>query len=441
MDLSLANVIPCNGPCRKRFHPATVNLDQTVADVLRTSNGKSSGLWWFCPECRQTVDLPLHYVTDLSAEMLGMIFQYLDVNSLLEVRSTCHRWKDIVDQSYSLRKEFFVAFNGKFTMDETFQPENLLPASRTRLNPSKIICVESWWPAFGAALTELSLCFCEIGLPVLLGMLRATPNLISLSLDITEYNSDEVIGADFRLEKLESLFCRRVLDIFGDIFPRLRKVEFLLVEDDDNDEEIAACLLMRSVQGTLKNLSCYLTQFIVDQICSMDQLKLETVDDLSNSDLAVQLSQMQPSIRVLSCQAAVNEDLIDIGKNLKNLEELSAIMPPAEEYEEILVPSFLTEMPQLTKLTLAAEDDLYLNFERIKCSNLSYLSLDGILDKMPQLKELEIMACPITDKSVEFITENCSHLLVTIRCDQVSSVARKLLNRVTRKQEHFSNIC
>ncbi|KAL9704760.1 hypothetical protein quinque_008278 [Culex quinquefasciatus] len=429
MDLSLANVIPCNGPCRKRFHPATVNLDQTVADVLRTSNGKSSGLWWFCPECRQTVDLPLHYVTDLSAEMLDC----------------------------------------------------------TTLNESKIICVESWWPAFGAALTDLSLYHCEIGLPVLLGMLRATPNLISLSLDITEYNSDEVIGADFRLEKLKSLFCRRVLDIFGDIFPRLRKVEFLLVEDDDNDEEMAACLLMRSVQGTLKNFKCYLTQFIVDQICSMDQLKLETADDLPDSDLAVQLSQMQPSIRVLSCHAADNEDLIDIGKNLKNLEELTAIMPPAEEYEEILVPSFLTEMPQLKKLTLVAEKDLYLNFERIKCSNLSYLSLGrlntlkklkigschiptkklaelvlrcpnleklelaplkavddefvSILDKMPQLKELEIMACPITDKSVEFITENCSHLLVTIRCDQVSSVAKKLLNCVTRKQEHFSNIC
>lgn len=206
-------------------------------------------------------------------------------------------------------------------------------------------------------------------------------------------------------------------------------------------------------------------------------------------------------------------------------------------------------MPQLTKLTIVAENDLYLNFERIKCSNLSYLSLDGfkvvgdslrifltscsnlqnvqinnfrlqswsvffaagwkslrflklwnnrvhqnamriskrlntlkelkigcchiptkklielvlrcpnleklelaslkavddefvsILDRMPQLKELEIRACPITDKSVEFITENCSHLLVTIHCDQVSSVAKKLLNRVTRKQEHFSNIC
>ncbi|KAL1398585.1 hypothetical protein pipiens_008843 [Culex pipiens pipiens] len=241
MDLTPANEVRCNGPCRKWFHPATVNLDQTVADVLRTSNGKSSGLWWFCPECRQTVDLPLPYVTDLPTELLIMIFQHLDVDSLLEVRSTCHRWKDIVDQSYSLRKEFVVAFKRKVTMDETFQPENLLPASRTRLNHSKIICVETWWPAFGAALTELSLYHCEIGLSVLLGMLREAPNLISLSLYGIEYSSVEEIEANFRLEKLEVLSCNRLFDIFRSIFPRLRVMDLAFDVSGEEELQLAVC--------------------------------------------------------------------------------------------------------------------------------------------------------------------------------------------------------
>ncbi|KAL9704762.1 hypothetical protein quinque_008280 [Culex quinquefasciatus] len=533
MDLTPANEVRCNGPCRKWFHPATVNLDQIVADLLRTSSGKSSGLWWFCPECRQTVDLPLHYVTDLPTELLIMIFQHLDVDSLLEVRSTCHRWKDVVDQSNSLRKEFVVAFKRKVTMDETFQPENLLPASRTRLNHSKIICVETWWPAFGAALTELTLYHCEIGLSVLLGMLREAPNLISLSLYGIEYSSVEEIEANFRLEKLEVLSCNRLFDIFRRIFPRLRVMD--LAFDVSGEEGVTACRLLRSVQGTLKELECNFTQFMLEQIASMDQLQLTNIADRGEENLAVQLSLMQPLVRVLSL-TATNEVLTEIGRNLKNLHQISVTIAEDQSYFE---PSFLAEMTELTSLSLSGQDRRYSSFKGFQSTNLSYLRLDAIyfidsslrnfltscpnlqtleildcqlaswsdifaarlqslrslslwnnrvrnyvmkiseklttlkeldisecqilpeklvklilqcpqlekltldsiktvddefvsnLDQFPQLKELDIGDCPITDKSVEFIAENCSNLNVSINCEQVSSVAKKLLEQVT----------
>lgn len=58
--------------------------------------------------------------------------------------------------------------------------------------------------------------------------------------------------------------------------------------------------------------------------------------------------------------------------------------------------------------------------------------LIGTLNRLSLLKELAVCDCPVTDKSVEFIVENCSHVVVQICCEQISKLAMKLLDQVMR---------
>lgn len=186
-------------------------------------------------------------------------------------------------------------------MDEHFQPENLLQATQAVLFKSTITSVNGWWPSFGAELTNLLLSSCEIALPVLLGMLRHTPNLTNLSPGSINYASVEEVEIDFRLEKLEHLDCDEVFDIYERIFPRLRKLELAYELEDEE----SVCRLLQSVQETLKVLVCDLSPFMLEQLASMDRLRLtEAVVPVADGDEVVRLSRIQPTIEKLRATAS-----------------------------------------------------------------------------------------------------------------------------------------
>lgn len=301
------NEVSCNGHCCKRYRPAAVNMDPATANVL-IAPFRVPGLLWLCPECHLTFNLQQTAKlceSDLPPELLIMVFQYLDNNSMLRVRSTCRRWKEIVDQNQSLRKELRVDFDKYITMDERFQPENLFPALLASCDECKINSVDGWWPSFGAVLTSLSLWSCKIALPTLLTMLRRTPNLNSLYLDGIEYTSVEETEADFRLEKLEYVGCEQLFDVFVIIFPKLKHL--CLASKLNGGDEAKACRLITSVQGTLKHLMCYVTPFMLEQIASMKRLQLKNVVHRGKGDLAVQLSRIQITIEELSITSTTNE--------------------------------------------------------------------------------------------------------------------------------------
>ncbi|XP_038114000.1 uncharacterized protein LOC119767965 [Culex quinquefasciatus] len=397
MNSPTAVDVPCNGPCRKRFHPAAVNMDQVTASLLLTS-ARPAGLLWLCPECHQRGELQPRAGsgTDLPPELWITIFRHLNTRSMLRVRSTCRRWKDIVDQNECLRKEFSVGFEGK-TMDEHFQPENLLQATQAVLFKSTITSVNGWWPLFGAELTNLHLSRCEIALPVLLGMLRHTPNLTSLGPGSINYASVEEEEIDFRLEKLEHLNCDEVFDIYEKIFPRLRKLELSYEQEDDE----SVCRLLQSVQETLKFLFCDITPFMLEQMALMDRLRLtEAVVPIADGDQVVQLSRIQPTIEKFRATAS-NEALCKIARNLTNLKEISVVLEELENLE----PTFSAEMPQLTLLHLEGLEEISLNLKHFKGANLINLkfelfrftkdSLRTCLTNYPNLLELELGNCSL----------------------------------------------
>ncbi|XP_039432725.1 uncharacterized protein LOC120415311 [Culex pipiens pallens] len=517
METSTTEEVPCNGPCRKRFRPAAVQLDQTTSSVL-LSSARASGLLWLWPECHQAFNLqqPVkRYESDLPPELWKMIFRNLDKRSTLRVRLTCRRWKDIVDLHQSLLKKLPIYFGKDATIDDRFQPENLFPATSARFAASRILAVGAWWLTFGARLTELSLWSCEIKLPAFLRMLRGTPNLVNLSLSFNDYTSTEENEVDFRLEKLKYLYCTEVIPVFESIFPRLRTIDLICKPSD----EAKACRLLNAVQGTLKVLDINLTPFVLKQMASMNRLQLTTLILRGNAHLIVQLSRTQVAVEVLFITFATNEALCKIGRNLTKLKDLAVNMIDTGT----VGPSFLDQMPQLKRLNLmAAQNNQHLRFQGLKSENLTRLYIDsfhtigdclqnflkncpnlqilemrscsvsscsdmslphntaanshgalktllmeccqiptetlirfllqcfrvenllfsdvdavndqliGILNRLSQLKELTVCDCPVTDKSVEFIVENCSHVVVQICCEQISKLAMKLLDQVMR---------
>lgn len=107
---------------------------------------------------------------------------------------------------------------------------------------------------------------------------------------------------------------------------------------------------------------------------------------------------------------------MNVSKSLEQLEELEILncSIPVE-----IVIEMLRQCPRLKKLTFVAIHSIDDDFI-------------GILDQFPQLKELKIYECAITDMALELIAENYSRLKVDIRSEDISEVALRLLNRITR---------
>lgn len=237
----------------------------------------------------------------LPTELLEMIFRTLDKKSLLRIRLTCRRWREIVDRKVSLQNRFGIVFPRGLVMNRKFRPENLFPATFALLQQNKIIRVGLWWPSFGERLTTLFIWNCEISLPTFLEMLRYTPNLSELDIRgaICTY-TDEPRTADFKLHKLHTLdveFTARAFDVYSKIFPSLTSL--IAPKRLNNTHQLESCHLIRSVQTTLEKLAIRFTPFVLDQMSSMDQLRLRTVFLSGESYNAVMLSRIQPSIEQL----------------------------------------------------------------------------------------------------------------------------------------------
>uniref|UniRef100_A0A8D8NDF9 (northern house mosquito) hypothetical protein n=1 Tax=Culex pipiens TaxID=7175 RepID=A0A8D8NDF9_CULPI len=417
MSTSKADV-PCSGPCRKRFRPETVNMNEAAANALLTSDAVESGLFWFCPECRNQLRLVFprpasvdHSEFYLPPELWLMIFQMLDEQSLLQVRLTCPRWKRIVDQNRSLREAFTVQIKGA-VLDGGNAPQHLYPVSRAFLDDSRIIAVDSWWPSFGARLTVLDLFNCEVALPNLLGLLRQTPNLTNLFLEHIRYTSvEETISADFRLEKMQYLDSETVFEFFGHIFPRLFK--FTKNFPHEEGEDVKMCQFLRPIQCYIQKLTCPLTSTMVDQMAEMSELHLNSVNNRSEDDSSVKLSRIQPSIEELTT-ISTDVNLCEIGSNLKYLKYIAVFVPQSSD-DIAFVPSFLTKMKMLKELTLIACKGHRLDFGGFKSLSLrglliesmciQSLSMQVFLSNCSNIQDLQLVDCSLSNWTDLFATK------------------------------------
>lgn len=155
------------------------------------------------------------FLPQLPTEVLEVIFLHLPIRELLQIRLTCHRYRVIVDDCPALRSQFCVKFPIDITLNRSFEPGPMLPATRIIFEKLVISNVSAWWPQVGHRITHLTLRSSKFPL----GMLRYTPNLKHLELKdvkLVDRNNNK-----FKLENLEKL---KVSETHAGILDSLEKI-------------------------------------------------------------------------------------------------------------------------------------------------------------------------------------------------------------------------
>ncbi|KAL9695073.1 hypothetical protein quinque_014358 [Culex quinquefasciatus] len=152
---------------------------------------------------------------DLPSELLAHIFRYLSGNALCQVRLVCLHWRFVVSAYRALADRLALRLirddaKDSHWMGQNFQPPPLVPVSSFAFVNWGIEGVDWWWPDFGRKLTVLSMAWCTVRFEVFVAMLRATPNLKCLELDVVLFEGSWPVAQDFRLEHMEQLWLKRV---------------------------------------------------------------------------------------------------------------------------------------------------------------------------------------------------------------------------------------
>lgn len=363
--------IACSGTsCGGRIvHAKCANLAGPVLEAL--TGGSNLGLFWFCERCRrhperrvlaernrhqeltelsairvlaakmvESVDENLNHVRclvrgeedsggkedkacqwpevepelpPLPAEIWQSVFRHLAEADLLRVRSTCRRWRDMLEGCTALREKFLPRFPKGVLIDGNYAPQFLFPAaSNIFFGNARIFEVGSWWTRIGPGLTEINFCECKCVLGALLAMLRETPNLKETSwndvmLDTVEGCSE----VDFRLNQMEKFIFKgdrdaKVLSVMEKLCPNLK---ILLINSDElSDADMGrAVSFVTSVQKTLETLQITVTDSAMEQLLKLDQLSLKQLlldgDEITDKSVAVDLCRQIPSIKGLHLQS------------------------------------------------------------------------------------------------------------------------------------------
>lgn len=212
-----------------------------------------------------------------STETWQKIFALLDFKSLLSVRSTCKRWKQIVDESAVIMQRFGIRFKD-FVIDRDFQPTCLIPARSATFENTRISSIDRWWTGFGENLQHLKLDSCQMSTPKLLKMLQHTPNLRSLW-----YRSNYPVNCasieGVRLDKLEQLTVNcsnyEILSIFREIFPHVKR--FKLFHGYWNLETVAEFLVANKDNLQEISLASYFSQVL--QLKNLSSLEIGKIDN------------------------------------------------------------------------------------------------------------------------------------------------------------------
>uniref|UniRef100_A0A1Q3EV98 F-box domain-containing protein n=1 Tax=Culex tarsalis TaxID=7177 RepID=A0A1Q3EV98_CULTA len=344
------HTVTCGGPCGQAFHLTCTSLKP------ETDPATFDELTWLCDGCRLFQQLPPEVWTE--------IFEQLDVPDLLKIRLTSRAWKQLVDESPTLRGRLSVRIEDDHRLN--YDPV-LPPASKVSITVVEIEEVSSWWPTFGAKLVSVELNECLISLATLLEMLRQAPLLKELALYgviRADYDVRDMAGANFRLDNLEKLALREcdewkflptLVKMFAKMCPRLK---FLSVRENSNRK--ALIRLVRAVQGTLRGIKFDATVKVLEALTKLDKLQLKHVTILSvikfNLDAFVKFFTAQPSIeylcicpeaiQLLSEQAFAQLKLVSLKVELLNDFNLNLGTMPTLKHLEITAMGF--NQPALT---------------------------------------------------------------------------------------------
>uniref|UniRef100_A0A8D8G0H7 (northern house mosquito) hypothetical protein n=1 Tax=Culex pipiens TaxID=7175 RepID=A0A8D8G0H7_CULPI len=171
---------------------------------------------------------------EFQANVLEEIFKYLNVSDLLQVRCTCRRWKETVDDCSELMERVLIKFPENLVFDRNYQPVKLVPAKNVTFTESRVSSVQTWWPPIGHRLVHLTVKNCEMSFSMLVKVLKHTPELKRLDYLCPSYRAAVVDFGNLKLGKLECLSIdvpnEEILDIaieLRNLFPNLKTLKVL----------------------------------------------------------------------------------------------------------------------------------------------------------------------------------------------------------------------
>uniref|UniRef100_A0A1Q3EWW1 F-box domain-containing protein n=1 Tax=Culex tarsalis TaxID=7177 RepID=A0A1Q3EWW1_CULTA len=396
----------------------------------------------------------------LPAEIWLGVFQYFEEPDLLRVRSTCRRFRDLLEGCSALREKFLPRFPKGVRIDGSYTPKFLFPAaSNIFFGNAKIFAVGSWWGPFGRGLTEINLSKCKCVLATLLAMLRETPNLREMLWNDIMMDTVDGSEVDFHLDKMEKFIFKgkrdaKMLAVFEKLCPNL-KILTISSDDLDDYESDHAVSFVESVQNTLESLQITCTDCAINGLLKLDRLQLKQLVldgyDISDNSVAVEFCRKIPSLKSLHLQDGFSlrgSDLKELGESLPNLECLSAHFPPQTQ----IVTTFLASLPvSLRHLALAGEqiEGITIPFTAATigqgCPNLTQLalkdfnlagdSLRQFAAKTPLLTSLALETVAMPDWPVLYAA-----LAELTRLQQLNMTFVNTLAENTRGDEGFAEL-
>ncbi|KAL1373923.1 hypothetical protein pipiens_018369 [Culex pipiens pipiens] len=329
---------------------------------------------------------------ELPAEILEEIFSHLTIDPLCNARSTCRRWKTIVDAKQSLVEKLNFTFRctEPETLDTDYQPEMAdVPIRAAILSLVEIVAIDAWWPALGSGLTTLRFFDCKVALARLVDMLRHTPNLVNLTLKSLEYTSLECAAPDFQLDRLEKL---RVMEdsMFEALIPICPKLKRLFPEScySEDSKDSMCCKLIKNVRLTLEELDITLSEYGNQYLFGINKLQAKSepiFPNLKRMDIL-----FHDEIRSESNGISIAPYL----KAMPLMEELCIYASHCVELDGL----FATNLKKLTLYEFYSND---LDSLAAGAPKLRELQLEGggvpwwgdifeIIDKIPTLRCLEV---------------------------------------------------
>lgn len=197
----------------------------------------------------------------------------------------CHRWKDIVLGSPSLRGRLSVRFRADNTRSG-FTPANLPPVTTASFCKFEKLEVGGWWPQFGRNMESLIFHSCQMSVGEMFYLLRHCPRLKRIEMGYVGFR-DGPADNNFKLESLEELSvlliysCSEnpvVFDQFGPIFPRLKSFSLCLACNWKASDILSLSKFIQAVQGTLQILQLPPDIDLFDSLVKSDRLHLKQAD-------------------------------------------------------------------------------------------------------------------------------------------------------------------
>uniref|UniRef100_A0A8D8MA64 F-box/LRR-repeat protein 20 n=2 Tax=Culex pipiens TaxID=7175 RepID=A0A8D8MA64_CULPI len=415
----------CRGPCGKPFHALCDECflgsltQKTLQSLTRRIDSIDETL-----RNLSTLLVPLLAMTaqqrelHLPTEIWEQIFQHLGGRQLARVRATCRRWRDVVDGCPRLAGKFVVKLPTDTLVDEHYEPGHVMgSAARVALEKVEIVGVGFWWRSLGERLTSLSLNNCKLSLPILLGMLKFTPNLKSLELR-TKFCFATAVGDasdGVKLTKLEelTLLSAKNVTMFGPLCPRLKRFRILAnLQRGDDDRNVAQFL--QAVQHTVEDVDVYLTADLLRYVTELEQLQLKRISFRCISRLEelplVSFCQAQWSIEDLGIErfGTTNATLCLIGTSLPKLSRITVRITD----DGTVLPSFVNTMPRLKHLKINGNSKLFMTFGTLQSPHLTQLHLHDVrlaqnglkpyLRKCPTIRAIILEYCTFDNWSEVF---------------------------------------